>query len=266
MADNLRRTVVTLAVVLTLGACDIVMGPTVPDADWKAINASRFTFMVRPGSFAEQHVPQFTELLDDQFTATVTRLALTYDGHVTFYLHNTGADAGFGDDGNGGNRSGIAYPDTETVKAACVPPLDENLYALLAHEVNHVIMINALGRPGTSFVNEGLASAMLSERFHRIGPSFYHRWAQQRRAQLPRMSLLADDEQWKSVAQPMSYGASASFLAYLLQTYGRDPMKAIFTAPSAQFQERFRQAFGRTLDEAEAEWLLFIAAVPADAR
>lgn len=258
MAGRWTQALASLGAALTVVSCDMVMGPTTPDNNWKTVNTSRFTFQVRPGSFAEQSVPTLTSVLDDQFTSTVNQLSLAYDGHITFYLHDSGADAGFGSDDNGGNRSGVAYPDTETVKAACTPPLDDNLYALLAHEANHVIIANGLGRPGTSFINEGLASAVLSERFHQLGPQFYHRWAQQRRAQLPRLAVLADDEQWETIAQPLSYSTSASFLAYLLQTFGQAPLKAVYTASSSQFAERFRQAYGQSLEEAEVEWLVFI--------
>ncbi len=68
-------------------------------------------------------------------------------------------------------RRGLSHhPD---LRAVCVPPLDPNLFGLLAHEANHVIVQNALGRPGTYFVNEGLASAVLSERFGALPESLY---------------------------------------------------------------------------------------------
>lgn len=258
MPAKAAHVLATITMVLACAGCDIVMGPTAPDGRWATVTTPRFTFQVRPGSFAEQHTGTFTEVLDDQFQATTHALALSYAGRITFYLHESGADAGFESDGNGGNRSGIAYPDTETVKAACTPPVDDYLFALLAHEANHVIITNGLGRPGTSFVNEGLASAVLSERFHQLGPQFYHRWARQRRTQLPRLTTLIDDDQWKTIMQPMSYGVSASFLAYLLHTHGPVPLKSIYSASSAQFLDRFRQAYGLTLEEAEARWLLFL--------
>jgi hypothetical protein len=120
-----------------------------------------------------------------------------------------------------------------------------------------VIINNGLGRPGTSFVNEGLASAMLSERYHSLGPTFYYRWAASERRRLPRLADLVDDDKWQGQTQWIAYHTSASFLAYLVTTYGPSPLKAIYHATSSQFAGKFREAYGRALEDAEAEWLAF---------
>jgi hypothetical protein len=151
----------------------------------------------------------------------------------------------------------VAYPDTETVKTVAVPPFDANLMALVAHEVNHVIVANGLGKPGTTLVNEGLASALLSERYHALGASFHHRWVATHRPHVPRISLLADDEAWRTVPQATAYTTGASFLAYLIETYGATPVRSLYPVASRSFVTAFQNAFGITLDEAEANWLAF---------
>jgi hypothetical protein len=244
---------------LTLVACNPLYGPTPTDDNWRTRSIGHFTYYVRPDSFAESVLTPLSEVLDDQFSTTVTRLNLRYQGHITMFLHNSGADAGFSGDGDGGNHSGVAYPDTETVKSVCVPPLDGNEFSLLSHEANHVILYNGLGRPGTTLLNEGLASAVISERFHSNGPSFYHRWAAERRAQLPRVSDLADDEKWKNYPQQMAYNAGASFLAFVIQTYGSAPLRAVYYSSSSEFPSAFRTAYGKSLEQVETEWLAFIS-------
>jgi hypothetical protein len=245
-------------VLLAVTACDPILGPTPPDTNWRIREGGRFVFYVRPGSFAEQNVPTFDSVLNDQFVTTVSRLDLRYQGRITMFLHDSGADAGFSNDLGNGDHSGVAYPETETVKVAAVAPLDGNLFALLSHEANHVIIRNGLGRPGTSFVNEGLPSAVLSERFHALGPTFYYRWTAAQR-QLPRLADLVDDEKWADQPQNVAYNTSASFLAYLLQTYGRGPLRVIYYPSSAAFPQKFREAYGKALEEVESEWLAFCA-------
>jgi len=256
MRSNLPRILAAAATLLLAVACDPILGPTPPDASWKIHDGDRFTFYVRPDSFAEQNLETLATVLNDQFATTVTRLDLRYQGRITMFLHNSGDEAGFGADGSNGDHSGVAYPETETVKVACVPPLDGNLFSLLSHEANHVVIRNGLGRPGTSFINEGLASAVLSERFHSFGPTFYYRWTAAER-QLPRIAKLVDDAAWAREAQARAYSTSASFLAYLIATYGTAPLKAIYYATSAEFASKFREAYGKPLEEAESDWLAF---------
>jgi hypothetical protein len=245
---------------LALVGCNPIYGPTPTDDNWRTRSIGHFTYYVRPDSFAESVLTPLSEVLDDQFTTTVTRLNLRYSGHITMFLHNSGADAGFGNDGGGGDHSGVAYPDTETVKSVCVPPLDGNLFGLLSHESNHVILHNGLGRPGTTLLNEGLASAVISERFHTQGPTFYYRWTADRRAQLPRLTDLVDDEKWRGFPQQMAYNTGASFLAYVIQIYGPVPLKAIYYTDSSAFPAAFKAAYGKTLEQVESEWIAFLMA------
>jgi hypothetical protein len=256
-ADHRRTLMLGLALVVAT-ACNPILGPTPTDANWRIQTMGRFTFHVRPGSFAEANLTTLSEVLDDQFAVSVSRLDMRYQGHITMFLHNSGADAGFGKDAGGGDHSGVAYPETETVKAACVPPLDGNLFSLLSHEANHVIIRNGLGRPGTTFINEGLASAVLSERYHALGPTFYYTWAAGHRAQLPRLTDLIDDAKWETFPQADAYSTSASFLAYVIQVYGVAPLKAVYYATSGEFPGAFRAAYGRPLEEIEAEWKAWV--------
>ena len=249
------------AFAVTVGGCNSVYAPTPTDDNWRTRTIGHFTYYVRPDSFAESILTPLSEVLEDQFSTVVGRLDLRYQGHITMFLHNSGAEAGFGNDLGGGNHSGVAYPDTETVKSVCVPPMDGNLFSLLSHESNHVILYNGLGRPGTTLLNEGLASAMVSERFHTIGPTFYHRWVRDRRAQLPRLGDLADDDKWRGFPQQMAYNTGASFLAYVIQAYGYAPLKAVYYSPSRELPGAFKSAYGKSLDQIEAEWLAFLTAI-----
>ena len=234
-----------------------MIGPTGIDSNWMALDRGRFTFYVRPGSFAAQTVDTMVPVLDDQFASSVRALDLRYDGRITFFLHNSGAEAGFGDDAGGGDGSGAAYPMTETVKTVVRPPLDAGQFGLLTHEMNHVIIRNGLGSAGTAFVNEGLASAINSERFYPIGRSSYYRWTADNRAQLPPLATLVEDSKWTSHVASVARSAAASFLAYLLEQSGHALLRRIYYASSKEFRRVFRDTYGRSLEDAEAAWLRF---------
>ena len=47
-------------------------------------------------------------------------------------------------------------------------------------------------------MNEGLASALVSERFGEIGPTFLHRWVRNNPGRVMALADLIDDAKWNS--------------------------------------------------------------------
>jgi hypothetical protein len=240
-----------LAAVALAAACNPVLGPSKTDANWRVHESVRFSLHVRPGSFAESNAAAIGEALDHQYDATLTALAAQFDRRVTAFLFDSGRDAGLASD-----YSGVGYPETLTFRATAVAPLNENLHSLLGHEANHVIIMGALGRAGTQMVNEGLASAVLSGRYA-VGPGYSHGWTNAHRTQIPPLARLADDDEWEKADSQIAYPASASFLAYLLETRGATPLRAIYYAGSGEFVARVQSVYGKSLTDLEAEWLAF---------
>jgi hypothetical protein len=224
------------------------------DSNWQVIETPHFILNVRPGSFAAQNVARLEEVLEDQYAFALSALDIRYAGRISLFLYASAADA---DDTN--DRSGTAYPETGAVRAIVTPPL-ETTFGLLAHESNHVIEHNSLGPPATSFMNEGLASAVMSERFHAGGKSFLYPWTARNAAQIPDLSNLVDDGKWGDYTSQVAYNASASFLVYMLDHGGPEGIKALQRVRSSEFEARFQQLYGRSLDEAEREWRAFCAA------
>ena len=122
-----------------------------------------------------------------------------------------------------------------------------------------MIITGALGRAGTRMMNEGLASAVLSERYS-SGRSHYYAWTKTHRSEIPAMTRLANDDEWEGFNEQVAYSAGASFLAYLLETRGPAPLRALYYAKSGDFSPRFSAIYGRSLTDVEAEWLAFCEA------
>jgi hypothetical protein len=252
MSADRRRCLAIFLAALLAGSCQSVLGPTDIEGDWTAPASEHFTLHVRPESFAEQSIATITAWLEDQYAVTNARLELAYAGRVTGLLYPSAAEAGRTFD-----RSGTGYPETESFKAVCTAPLDDSLFHLLAHEANHVILWVGLGRGGTTLMRDGLPSAVVSERFHAAGPSFLYAWTARNASRLPPLAELANDDSWEGHPQDLAYNTGASFLAYLIQTYGPVPLKRLHGATSAAFERRFQEAYGRSLAEAEREWKAF---------
>ena len=130
-----------LAAAVAAASCNSFLGPAPIDDNWHVHAGARVTFFVRPGSFAAQNVARLSEVIEDQYAATVAALRLAYAGHVRAYAYNSAADGDFVS-----NFSGLGFPETEAFRFVCAPPMSDSLLALMAHEANHVFIIGGLGR------------------------------------------------------------------------------------------------------------------------
>jgi hypothetical protein len=249
----------TILIAVFAAACNAVLGPSEPDHNWTSHDSPRFTLHARPGSFAAEQAGYLAVVLEDQYDTTLRMLGAQYGGRISGFLFASAAERDTEFD-----RTGSAYPATEAFAAVCVPPLDDGLLGLLAHEANHVVIWNALGRPGTSFMSEGLASAVLSEHYHQAGRHFLYSWTYANRGRLPAVSALVDDGQWPTSDSQAAYNAAASFLAYLLDANGHVPLRQLYYARPSEFTGRFREIYGRSVEDAEADWIRFAAAWTAD--
>lgn len=236
------------------GGCELIYAPTAPSKDWVTFDSARFTIYARPDSFAAANASAFASVMEDQYTHTVSTLAIGHGGRISVFLYNAGSEL---DPPLPQARAGVAFPETNAVHAVAFAPHDNDLNALLTHEANHVIVINGLGRAGTNFMNEGLASALRSERYGDIGPTALHRWARNNRSRLIRLVTLVDDSQWNSHSNE-GYASSASFLAFLLERYGPERLKQIYHVRSGDVAARLQAIYGKTLEALEAEWLAAI--------
>lgn len=247
------RAAAFVLLVLALPACEAVYGPTSPSAEWAIHESPSFVMHTRPGSFCEANVVALTDALELQYAHAVRTLDLNRGGRISMFLYNSGSEL---DPPLESTRSGVAFPETNAVHLTCMPPFDAGLHGLAAHEANHVIVQNGLGRSGTSFMNEGLATALVSPSFGNVGPVYANAWVRANRSRVVRAATFIDDAKWDGMQD--SYNSSASFLTYLLQHYGTAKLKQIYYTRSADMAGRIAEVYGKSLDVLEAEWLAAI--------
>jgi hypothetical protein len=239
-----------LLAILPGAGCEAAYGPTSPSANWVSFDSSRFTLYARPDSFCASQFASLAGVLEHQYTHATTVLGIAVGGRISMFLYNDGNEV---DPPLGGPRAGVAFPETNAAHVTCTPPNDGGLWSLLSHEANHVIMQNGMGRAGTSFMNEGLASALVSDQHAPIGPTFLRMWVGGNRSRLRRIVDLVDDGKWNSSTE--NYNSSAAFLSFLLDRYGAGPVKQIYHATSSDIAGRIQSVFGKSIDTLEAEWL-----------
>lgn len=258
MAVSFRRLGAVMATLPILGlstGCDAMLGPSQLDGDWRSYESAHFSLFVRAGSYCETHQARLAEVLEDQYATTVETLGIAYSGRISAFLHSSAADAAMGFE-----YGGLGFPATEALRATCLAPLGGQLFSLLSHEANHVIQWNAMGRPGTYLMSEGLASAVMSTRFHGLGKESFWAWTVSHASAIPPLAKLIDDDKWDG--SDLEYRASVSFVAYLIERAGAAPIRQLYQVKSGHFAERIEALYGRSLGDLERDWREFCAARP----
>jgi hypothetical protein len=138
------------------------------------------------------------------------------------------------------------------------------------HEVVHLYS-SAWGSPVALF-SEGFAVA------HSVKPSqgdFVPRWQGQPLHTLARgfrangtliaLSRMADTRGFRSFDANVTYPESGSFVRYLIDTHGLEPMRRMFGAlrandPASAVNDAVVTVYGRDLAALESEWIQFLAA------
>lgn len=122
------------------------------------------------------------------------------------------------------------------------PPalIDEGLAVYLSHKFADKPFSKVLGFPENS-INEILQLLTEEEGLIRIS------------------TLYSMDEIGEAENVPLAYCQSASFVEYLITSYGQKPFLELFTSFSrmdkAEYEQAFLQLYGRTIEEAERDWI-----------
>ncbi len=152
-------------------------------------------------------------------------------------------------------RKGYAY---QTSEGGTV----HSVYSCHPHEVVHAITF-AVGRPPALF-EEGFAVAY-DWRFA-LEKGEVHALARGKLVQqrlFPLHSILTTRE-FQAYDSPTVYIEAGSFVKYLMDTYGPDKMRSLFTLPrysdSRQIEIAFKAVYGQSISEMEGEWRAFLRA------
>jgi hypothetical protein len=227
------------------------MDSAVPDQDgWLLDRESKhFVYYTQP----DQSIPDWAVELHETTYAEVTRLFPEAKAtKIKYYKYHSQTDL---QQVFGRPRKGYAY---QTSEGGTV----HSVYSCHPHEVIHAITF-AVGRPPALF-EEGLAVAY-DWRFA-LERGNVHALARGRLVQqklLPLHSILTIRE-FQAYDSPTVYIESGSFVKYLMDTYGPDKMRSLFTLPrysdSRQIEIAFKAIYGQSLSEMETEWRTFLRA------
>ena len=224
---------------------------TIPDKDgWLLDRESQhFIYYTQPG----QSIPDGAVELNETTYAEVTKLfPVAQATKIKYYKYRSQTDL---QQAFGRLRKGYAY---QTDEGSAV----HSVYSCHPHEVVHAITYS-MGRPPALF-EEGLAVAY-DWRFA-LEKGNVHALARGKLVQeklFPLYSFLTTRE-FQAYDSPTVYIEAGSFVKYLMDTYGPDKMRSLFTVPrysdSRQIEIAFKAVYGQSISEMESEWRAFLRA------
>lgn len=142
------------------------------------------------------------------------------------------------------------------------------------HESVHTVVTQTIGHPPALF-NEGIAVAHQADYFRH--PDFVPAWNGQdfdllsrsfeSSGAMPALDALVESRSFFSFDTQMTYPIAGSFVRYLIDTHGVQPMKAFITGSAfddarGTTRSRFATAYRFSLDDAWSDWKDFLHAVP----
>lgn len=199
----------------------------------------------RPGAFPEEKADQVAEMV---------RIALAHD-NALLDVNDAGpievllADQMFAEECLG--CQGFAAADLRQIFILQDGSVADNeLQALITHEVAHVLAAQYIALPESLFFAEGLATWAMSDDIVAEGyvpPVQTAAWALNV-GTLPALATLREGKFAGRMRARLEYDSAGSFVTFAAQTYGLDILKQLYalTPPEA--------VLGKTWEQVEAEW------------
>jgi hypothetical protein len=248
--NRIRASVTMLAAMISLAACG--GGPSEPGAPQLALRqivaTPHYVFHAAPGDTVD------SEWQEEYHAWMTTALEIESAPRIEYFKYRDVSHLR----AITGHTAGTGFTETHAPRVHTIWPIDN-------HEVVHAVVIMTIGHPPALF-NEGVAVAhqTFPDR-GRFTPTWngadLHQLARGyiNTNRLPALTALLRGTDFFAHDGNITYPCAGSFVRYLIDTYGLAPFKAYVA--SARFNDvgsvtltRFREAYGRPLDDIWNEW------------
>lgn len=227
----------------------------------KVLETKHYVFHAVPGSLAEQDVKDIAEEQEASYKHVVNMIGLTKQEKIHYYLCNCREDVGHEIERRFGVYSpnnGCAVSENEIYAV-----YNQEIKCIGPHEDAHILAF-ALGRPESSFLEEGLACAMDTQWWGIDN----HTWVgyYRRKGSCPSVCKLLhmDWQTFGELDSSVTYPVAGSFVTWLLLRFGREKFFQFYTAN--HYEAVAEAVLGCTLEALEADYFQFIGLLRCDKR
>lgn len=225
----------------------------------RMLETEHYIFHAAPGSLAAQNVQVIAAEQEASYRYICHMLGLTTGQKIHYYLFNSREEVGREIERKFGIYSpnnGCAVSENEIYAV-----YNQEIKCIGPHEDTHVLAF-ALGRPTSSFLEEGLACAM-DVQWWGIDN---HTWTRyyRKNGSCPSINELLhmDWQAFGTLDCSVTYPVAGSFVTWLLLRFGREKFFQIYTAED--YDAAAENILGSKLDELEADYFEFIGLLGGD--
>jgi len=245
-----------------LTSCSIIpgIGQFNPGDDWELEKTEHFDIYYRADSYAEENLDDIIPVQEEAYLHILEQLKVQFNDTISIYIYPTPEDAGWD------HVQGLAYNRQKAVLGV-YSEIGKSIgvEGASAHEITHVITWNAIGKPGTTFLNEGLAVTMDGV-WHAVSDPItnLHQWTKKflDDNKLPTINEMVNN--WDSFSGLITYPVSGSFVSYLIDEYGIEKFKEILVeAKKYNFNSKCQKIYNKELNELEQEWIIYVGEITA---
>lgn len=245
---------------LILTSCSIIpgIGQFNPGDNWELEKTEHFDIYYRANSYAEENLDDIIRIQEEAYQYILEQLNVQFNDTISIYIYPTPEDAGWD------HVQGLAYNRQKVVLGVYSEKGKSiGVEGASAHEITHVIAWNAIGKPGTTFLNEGLAVTM-DGIWHAVSDPItnLHQWTKKfmDEDKLPAVDDMVNN--WNLFSGLITYPVSGSFVSYLLDEYGIEKFKEMLVeANKYNFNSKCQEIYNRELNELELDWKVYIEEV-----
>lgn len=224
--------------------------------NWFAYESEHFVFHYAPNYPRSHEIVAFAAVRDRAFDQNCAYLNVSVEDKVDFYVYDE-------------LDEGVAIPDWNVILA------DDD--QSIGHEMTHIIAYHISGeRQKIKLLDEGIATWLNHSTI--VTDHHYAAWEYIQENGLLPLSELAHTKSFRR-QRPRPYYPAASFVAYLIENYGLDAFRQLWTANAryselytnvedfgwaqyfsfipgerAHFELTMLELYGRTLYELDTEW------------
>lgn len=220
----------------------VLVIPLAYSEEWQSYESAHFIFYYHEGYLTQEEITTIVQTEEELFSRITDLLAIEYTGKIEYYLY-----------GNRKDFEGIpgAYTIGSEIQFLCIFCVDFCKNGLNdAHEMTHALA-NKIGIQH-GLLAEGLAVyvedyVINGENLHGIIKILHTE---------NRLTPLEDlvEDFWCDIL--FNYDIAGSFAAYLIEEYGIEKFKELYSKPAGFFP--FLEVYDKSLEDLEDEWIAVV--------
>lgn len=212
-----------------------------------------YIFHYAHGSKAEQDIEHIAAVQEASYKQITTMLGVSMKEKLHYYLYNSREEVGKENERRFGDYfpvNGCTVSENEILAV-----YNEDIQCIGAHEDTHLLMFT-LGRPRSSFLEEGIACAMDVLWWGLDNNAWVAYFRKKQLCPSVTELLYLPQEDFYAVEDRIAYPLAGSFASYLLMRFGKDAFRQFYLAED--YSVAAKNVLGLSLRELEEDFFQYV--------